>query len=158
MTGTIVRAAVVAVVAFATPLHAQRSALAQQVFAAESSFAATLANRDSVALASYVANDAIFFGGRTVSHGRREVAASWSGFFVGPTPPFSWRPQTIEVLESGTLAHSSGPVLDANGKQVSTFNSIWRKDADGKWRVVFDKGCPVCNCAPPSESEAPKSR
>lgn len=119
----------------------QRSALAQQVFAAESSFAASMANRDTAAFAAFVASDAIFFGGRQVSHGKREVLATWAGFFVGPNAPFSWRPASIEVLESGTLAHSSGPVFDATGKQVSTFNSIWRRDPDGRWRVVFDKGC-----------------
>lgn len=138
----------------ATSASAQRSALAQQVFAAESSFAATMANRDSLAFATFVSPDAIFFGGRQPSRGRAEVLASWKAFFVGPSAPFSWRPQTIEVLASGDLALSSGPVFDPSGKQVSTFNSIWRRDADGKWRVVFDKGCPSCNCAPPSGSEA----
>jgi ketosteroid isomerase-like protein len=124
-----------------TPAMAQRSALAQQVFAAESSFAASMANRDTAAFASWVAQDAVFFGGRTVAHGKREVVAQWAAFFVGPSAPFSWRPVTVEVTESGTLAHSSGPVFDPSGKQVSTFNSVWRKDPDGRWRVVFDKGC-----------------
>lgn len=32
-----------------------------------------------------------------------------------------------------------------------TFNSIWRREAQGRWRVVFDKGCDVCNCGPGSE-------
>ena len=45
------------------------------------------------------------------------------------------------MLDSGTLAISSGPVMDPQGKVVGTFNSIWRRDADGRWRVVFDKGC-----------------
>jgi ketosteroid isomerase-like protein len=128
-------------------LAQQRSALAQQVFAAESSFAASMANRDTAAFAALVAPDAIFFGGRQASHGKREVLAAWAGFFVGPSAPFSWRPVSIEVLESGSLAHSSGPVFDATGKQVSTFNSIWRKEPDGRWRVVFDKGC-NCPTAP----------
>jgi ketosteroid isomerase-like protein len=58
------------------------------------------------------------------------------------TAPFSWRPETVEVLESGTLALSSGPVFDAAGQPIGAFNSIWRLEADGRWRVVFDKGCP----------------
>jgi ketosteroid isomerase-like protein len=48
----------------------------------------------------------------------------------------------VQVLDSGTLAISSGPVKDPAGKAVGTFNSIWRRDKDGQWRVVFDKGCP----------------
>ena len=46
----------------------------------------------------------------------------------------------VEVLESGNLALSSGPVRNASGEEVGRFNSIWRKEADGTWRVVFDKG------------------
>ena len=136
----------------AIPAHAQRSTLAQQVFAAESSFAATLANHDSAGFATFVATDAIFFGGREPSRGRSEVVASWIGFFRTPAAPFSWRPQTVEVLSSGTLALSSGPVFDPTGKQISVFNSIWRKDPDGRWRVVFDKGSPLCNCQAPPDS------
>ena len=137
----------------ARPMQAQRSVLAQQVFAAESTFAASMANRDTAAFARFVASDAVFVGGRQVSHGKREVLAAWGGFFVGPSAPFSWRPTSVEVLASGSLALSSGPVFDAAGKQVSTFNSIWRREPDGRWLVVFDKGCPSCNCqAPPAIS------
>jgi ketosteroid isomerase-like protein len=48
------------------------------------------------------------------------------------------------VLDSGTLGLSSGPVFGPDGKQTGTFNSIWRKKADGKWEIIFDKGCPYC--------------
>lgn len=69
-----------------------------------------------------------------------EVARGWAGFFEGPDAPFSWYPDLVEVLESGRLALSSGPVIGASGEEVGRFNSIWRKDPDGQWRVVFDKG------------------
>lgn len=51
-----------------------------------------------------------------------------------------WHPDVVEVLDSGELALSSGPVRLASGAEAGRFNSIWRKDADGQWRVVFDKG------------------
>jgi hypothetical protein len=53
----------------------------------------------------------------------------------------------VEVFDSGTLAFSSGLVFAPDGKRVSTFNSVWRLEADGKWRIVFDKGCPPCEAA-----------
>jgi hypothetical protein len=68
--------------------------------------------------------------------------------------PFSWSPEVVDVLESGTLAHSSGPVRDAGGRRIGTFNSIWRREPDGRWRVVFDKGCPVCDRGPAALSAA----
>lgn len=46
------------------------------------------------------------------------------------------------MLGDGTLAHSSGPVRDASGKPIARFNSVWRQEAPGVWRVVLDKGSP----------------
>jgi ketosteroid isomerase-like protein len=122
------------------------SALIRQVFAAESSFAATMANRDSTAFAAFLAPEAIFFGEKSVMRDKSAVVDGWREWFAGPTPPFSWRPETVEVTASGTLAHSSGPVHDAHGRRIGTFNSVWRREPGGAWLVVFDKGCPVCNC------------
>lgn len=116
--------------------------LAHQVFAAESSFAATLANRDIDAFAEFVAPEAVFFG-RSAIRGKEAVVEAWRSYFEGAEAPFSWRPETVEVLPSGTLALTSGPVHDSSGKLTNTFTSIWRLDPDGKWRVIFDKGCPV---------------
>ena len=122
--------------------QAAPAVLIRQVFAAESSFAATMANRDSTAFAAFIAPEAIFFGEKAVMRGKSVVVDGWRRLFAGPTPPFSWRPETVEVLASGTLAHSSGPVHDAKGRQIGTFNSIWRREPGGTWLVVFDKGCP----------------
>jgi ketosteroid isomerase-like protein len=63
-----------------------------------------------------------------------------------PDAPFSWEPAEVEVLASGALALSSGPVRDPHGKLIGRFMSIWRLEAPGQWRVVFDKGSPVCDC------------
>jgi ketosteroid isomerase-like protein len=95
--------------------------------------------------AALVASDAVFFGD-TALRGRQAVVSGWQRFFEGPDAPFSWSAESVEVLESGTLAHSSGPVLDRQGNRVGTFNSIWRREADGSWKVVFDKGCDACRC------------
>jgi ketosteroid isomerase-like protein len=127
------------------PLPAQSGPvhdLTSQVFAAESSFAATMANRDLEAFAAFVAPEAVFLG-KTPLRGRDAVIAAWRRYFDGAEAPFSWRPETVEVLPSGTLALTSGPVYDPGGKQTNTFTSIWRLDPDGRWRVIFDRGCPV---------------
>lgn len=118
------------------------SDLARQVFAAESSFAATMAHRDIDAFAGFLAPEAVFFG-RAPIRGKVAVVEAWRSFFDGPDAPFSWRPETVEVLPSGTLALTSGPVFDREGKLTNTFTTIWRLDGDGRWRVVFDKGCPI---------------
>ena len=68
--------------------------------------------------------------------------AAWKAFFDGPQAPFSWQPDQVEVLASGQLALSTGPVLDPSGKVVARFNSIWQRQPDGRWLVIFDKGSP----------------
>jgi ketosteroid isomerase-like protein len=121
--------------------------LADQVRAAETAFAKTMADRDFAAFGNYVSSEAIFFGGKGPLRGKAAVLESWKRLYEGPKAPFSWSPESVQVLDSGTLAHSSGPVLDPDGKRVGTFNSIWRLEKDGKWRVIFDKGCDACSCA-----------
>jgi hypothetical protein len=74
------------------------------------------------------------------------AAAGWKRFYDGASAPFSWDPDRVEVLDSGTLAVSTGPVRDPQGRRVGTFNSVWRRDAGGAWKIVFDKGCPPCEC------------
>jgi ketosteroid isomerase-like protein len=129
--------------------RADPAALAQQVANAERGFAKTMADRDHAAFGTYLAEDAVFFSGAKPLRGRAEVAAAWKRFYERPDPPFSWAPGEVEVLDSGTLALSSGPVYDPRGKQVATFTSIWRLEAPGVWRIVFDKGNDVCDCAKP---------
>ncbi|MED5621219.1 YybH family protein [Ideonella sp. BN130291] len=122
-------------------------ALRQQVFAAERAFAKTMADRDLKAFASFVAEDTVWFSGPTPLHGRDAVVAFWKRFFEKPQAPFSWEPDQVEVLDSGTLAHSSGPVRDPEGKVFNRFNTVWRQESPGVWRVVFDRGDTPCDCA-----------
>lgn len=122
---------------------------AEAVRQAEAAFANTLRQRQLARFAEFVSQEAVFFNGPHNLHGRAAVVQAWAGFFNGPQAPFSWAPETVEVLASGTLALSSGPVFDAQGKQIAIFNSIWRLEADGVWRVVFDKGADLCACKTP---------
>ena len=122
-------------------------ALRQQVGDAERAFAKTMADRDHEAFARFVSEEAVFFSGPVPLHGRQAVADFWKRFYEKPQAPFSWAPDHVEVLASGTLALTTGPVHDPSGKLIGRFNSIWRQEAPGVWRVVFDKGEGVCDCA-----------
>ena len=127
---------------FAQPIAAQTNAqLVEQVRAAETAFAETMAKRDLAAFTIFVAEDAVFIG-RTALRGRDAVREGWKRFYDGAEAPFSWKPETVEVIANGSLGLSSGPVFDPSGTRTGTCTSTWRRDPDGKWRVVFDKGCP----------------
>lgn len=142
----LIRAAVLAILATPAPVHARAAGRdpASEVRAAERAFAKTMADRDLAAFTSHIAVEGIFFGPNGALRGRDAVVEAWERFFEAKDAPFSWEPETVEVLDSGTLALTSGPVRDPQGKLVGTFTSIWRLESDGRWRVVFDKGCDVC--------------
>ncbi|PXX44812.1 YybH family protein [Undibacterium pigrum] len=132
--------------AYAAGEHAE---LVRQVMQTETAFAKTMEARDHKAFAEFLADESIFFSGKKVLHGKQEVAAAWKRFYEGSAAPFSWTPETVEVLDSGKLALSSGPVRDPQGKLVATFTSIWRQESPGVWRIIFDKGNDVCDCVKP---------
>jgi ketosteroid isomerase-like protein len=127
---------------------ADLTALREQVFATERAFAKTMADRDFPAFTSFLSDEAVFFSGPTPLRGKAAVAAGWKRFFDAKEAPFSWEPASVEVLDSGTLALSTGPVRDPAGKQFAIFTSVWRQEAPGTWRIVLDKGEDYCDCKP----------
>jgi len=127
--------------------------LQQQVEDTERAFAQTMADRDHDAFTSFLSGEAIFFAGEAPLRGSQQVADAWKPYFQDPAAPFSWEPETVVVLDSGTLALSSGPVYDPSGKQIATFNSIWRLEPGGKWQIIFDKGSRVCDSSDQAEND-----
>ncbi len=123
--------------------------LDEQVKAAELAFAKTMANRDHAAFSSFISEEAVFISGGKPVRGKAAITADWKKFYTSPRAPFSWKPDLVEVLPSGTLAYSTGPVSNPDGKIFARFNSIWRLEAPGVWRVVFDSGSEVCDCPKP---------
>ncbi len=119
----------------------------RQVTATEQAFAQSMADRNFQAFVSFLSPEAVFFDGNQVQRGADAVAVAWQQYFVGAKAPFSWRPDHVEVLASGKLALSTGPVYREH-TVVGRFNSIWRLEAPNQWHIVFDKGEAVCNVLP----------
>jgi ketosteroid isomerase-like protein len=120
------------------------SAAKRQVADTERAFARTMAARDHKAFSSFLSQEAVFFSGDKPLRGAQQVADWWKRYYEGPDAPFSWEPEEVEVLDSGSLAISSGPVRDSKGALIATFTSIWRLEDTGKWRIIFDKGNRAC--------------
>jgi ketosteroid isomerase-like protein len=140
---TLALSATIALLSACSTPPTDRATLQRQVADTETAFAKTMADRDHAAFTSFLANDTIFFSGQKTLRGKTAVAEAWKAFYDKPQAPFSWRPEKVEVLDDGSLALSTGPVFDENGKPVASFTSIWRREAPGVWRIIFDKGC---NC------------
>ena len=125
------------------------SDLLRQVASTERAFAKTMADRDLTAFGAFLSDETVFFSGPTPLRGKQQVIEFWKRFYDKPQAPFSWEPKDVVVLDSGTLALSSGPVYNPGGKQFASFTSIWRLESPGTWRIIFDKGNEVCDCPKP---------
>ncbi|GAB6195125.1 YybH family protein [Lysobacter xanthus] len=129
------------------PAAAPFSADECAVFARELSFARSVAEHDSAAFAEHVAPDAAFaVGSPRPQRGRDAIVRGWGEIVRGEGIRLEWYP--VRTTAVGDIAWSTGPALSEtteNGTTVyrrGTFQSVWRRGADGTWQVVFDGGTP----------------
>ncbi|MEO7742897.1 MAG: DUF4440 domain-containing protein [Usitatibacter sp.] len=109
--------------------------------AAESAFAAHSVREDMrAAFLAAFADDGVFV--------RNAWVAAKAFLMSRPAPPIvlDWRPQHVEVAASGELGLSTGPwKLTSKDKpdapaSYGQYVSIWRRGADGRWKVEVDLG------------------
>ncbi|HEX7151861.1 MAG TPA: alpha/beta fold hydrolase [Thermoanaerobaculia bacterium] len=114
----------------------------EEVRQAEIAFAKAFGDHNLAAFSELVAEDATFFNALGTQRGKKAVVEAWGRMVNAPEAPFSWGPERVAV--AGEVAFSTGPIYDPRGKLSAYYTSMWRKQADGKWKVVFDgPGSPV---------------
>lgn len=120
-------------------------ALQREVWNTEVAFARSMAERDLAAFERHLSPHTVFWSGPQGSplRGKAAVVAAWKRFYEGAQAPFSWAPDEVVVIGDGTLATSTGPVRDPSGKLIARFRSVWRREADGRWLIVLDRGEPA---------------
>ena len=123
-------------------------AAVQQIMKADAGFAAAVASRNREQFLSFVAETTTFNGGAPGEvHGRDAVMKDWADFFNPDGPTLAWAPTHGEVIGAGDLGYTVGNATftgkNAAGVTVerhSTYLTVWRKQRDGRWMVVFDTG------------------
>ena len=116
-------------------------ALQREVWDTELAFARSMAERDLAAFERHLSPHTVFWSGnRQVLRGKAAVVNAWKRFYEGAQAPFSWAPDEVVVIGDGTLATSTGPVRAPDGKVVARFRSVWRREPDGRWLIVLDRG------------------
>lgn len=119
------------------------------VWQRELSFARSVASHDATAFAGHVSENAAFGASTREPHrGRDFIVQRWTPIIEGKRMALRWYPTRVTMAPGvNDIAWSSGPslfeVLDPNAKQryhIGAFHSVWHKDADGVWRVLFDDG------------------
>jgi uncharacterized protein (TIGR02246 family) len=131
----------------------------------------TAGARDLDGTVSYYTDDASMLPPNApIANGKAAIRTSWSAFLV-PGTAVSWEANKVEVSRSSDLAYTMGDyqstMKDSKGKLVmdrGKYVEAWKKQADGKWKVVadiFNSDLPVTPPAPEKKAHAkakPKSR
>ena len=116
------------------------------LFDLEARFAKDTKERGGAGFASWFAENGVALGnGQPPVIGRVaiEKSANWSP----ANYQLTWTPTDAQMGPSGdmgyTWGHFEGRSKDASGNPVLTsgrYMTIWRKEADGSWKVVLDAG------------------
>jgi ketosteroid isomerase-like protein len=128
-----------------------RAVRIDEVRRAELAFAATVAEDRPRVFAAMIDDAAVFVSGDEVARGRAAIVEAWKGFFGPDRPRMVWRPEIVEISADGELGFTRGPWtlsgVGADGEpweRSGVFNSVWRRQEDGGWKIVFDAGCAPC--------------
>ena len=116
------------------------------LFKLEASFAKDVAERGGAGFASWFADDGVALGnGKQPLIGKVAIAqsATWSP----QDYQLTWTPTDAKMSPADdmgyTWGHYEGHSKDANGNPIVTggrYITVWRKQADGAWKVVLDAG------------------
>jgi ketosteroid isomerase-like protein len=107
---------------------------------AEKAFAADASARNTKdAFLAALADDSVVFS-PAPSNGKRV----WEGRSMNKNR-LEWTPETAEIATSGELGYTSGPwrFTAAGDEKPSAFGhyfTVWKKQPDGKWKVLVDHG------------------
>jgi ketosteroid isomerase-like protein len=123
-------------------------AAADQIVKSDAAFAQSVAEKNREKFLSFIAEVTTFSGGTANElHGRDAVMKGWADFFAPDGPTLSWTPIKGEVIGAGDVGYTTGRSVfrqkGADGKVTERrgqYVTIWKKQADGSWKVVFDTG------------------
>ena len=98
--------------------------------------------------ASFFADDgSLYPPNAPVQTGREAIAAFMTQFLSTPGIAAEWKANGVEVASSGDMGYTTGTVTitvnDPAGNPVTDtqkYVTVWRKGADGSWKVVADIG------------------
>jgi uncharacterized protein (TIGR02246 family) len=114
--------------------------------AADQAFSAAANSKDVDAAMAFYADDAIGLPPNApMSTGRDAIRAEFSAMMAMPGFSLTWSPTRIDVASSGDLGYSVGTAqfsaTGPDGQMMSDtmkYATVWRKQADGSWKVVVD--------------------
>jgi uncharacterized protein (TIGR02246 family) len=113
---------------------------------ADANWSKAAAAKNAEGFASFFVPDGVLLPPNGAPVSGREAIAKWAGeMTAAPGFAVSWEPTKAEAARSGDLGYTMGTyeltVNDAKGKPVTDrgkYVSVWKKQADGSWKVAAD--------------------
>ncbi len=111
-------------------------------------FDAATAKLGQAGFASFISDDMTTIRENTdIVRGKPGFLEGWKKILTTPGVHLRWQPQLARISDDGTLGFTVGtyqttsqengtPRQEGSGKYVT----IWRKQPDGSWKVIFDSG------------------
>lgn len=95
-----------------------------------------------VAFLAYAADDAVLLREKTPPIKGMEALKKRMEPLAGKKIPLKWEPDFARASASGDLGYTCGHwSLTLDGKtQTGHYVTIWKRQADGRWKWVFDTG------------------
>lgn len=129
---------------------AAKTSAEEAIKQADRDFAKAFASRAVEQLAGFIADDARFSSGAgTWLEGKAAVLERWGGMMKNPNLTLTWEPRLATISPDGKLGYTSGRsewILKKEDGSSETshgmYVTIWRKERDGRWRVILDIGQP----------------
>lgn len=115
---------------------------------ADREFAADVAGGGADAWASWFADDGAMIQEGAGEIRGRDAIRNAVDYLDTPGLSLTWEPARADIAASGDLGWTTGtweyrPSPDAEPASRGRYVSIWRKQEDGRWKVVMDLGSAV---------------
>jgi ketosteroid isomerase-like protein len=117
---------------------------------ADQAFDAATAARGQEGFASFIADDMTTVReNQDVVRGKAQFVDGWKGLFTTPGLSVRWQPQLGRISDDRTMGFTVGTYQtlrkqegEGSARMVGSgkYVTIWRKQPDGSWKVVFDSG------------------
>jgi len=122
----------------------------EQIMEADRAFGAATAEAGADGWVSYFAENGIQFRNGGIVSGHASIRELMAPAFADSTFSLTWDPVLAEVSKSGDLGYTVGRYesrrIGPSGEPVvvnGSYVTIWRREADGAWKVALDIGNPV---------------
>ena len=125
----------------------ESAAAVEAIRAADAAWSQAFSARDTTAaVAAVESTGSVAAPNAPIATGPQAIRALFEGFYALPAMTIHWQPNVVQASRSGELGFTLGTYElsfnDPKGKPASDkgkYVTVWRKQADGTWKVVVDE-------------------